>query len=87
MTKLNDQLFKDIKRQVIKENLYRKKVGPIQTYNLVLDLCDYDSILADAFMLSDFGGYTRGQLNFIKYKKTYKKQYDKQKLNTGLQAF
>lgn len=42
-------------------------------YQLVLEFTE-DEKLSDTFMLSEFGGYTEGQLNEIKYQQKYRKK-------------
>lgn len=41
--------------------------GDVRLYKFVLLLFENDTREADAFMTSEFGGYTRGELNSIKY--------------------
>lgn len=82
------QSFENIRRQVIMTNSHRKNIGPISTYKLVLDICDFDTVYADLFMISKFGGYTRGELNQIKYNiESNKKIYQYKKLKSGEQVF
>ncbi|MFA6801356.1 MAG: hypothetical protein WCR19_04545 [Acholeplasmataceae bacterium] len=80
--------FEDIRRQVIVTNSHRKNIGPISTYKQVLDICDFDTQYADLFMISKFGGYTRGELNEIKYNiESNRKIYESKKLAPGKQVF
>jgi hypothetical protein len=41
--------------------------GDVRLYKFVLLLFEDDNKKADAFMTSAFGGYTKGELNSIKY--------------------
>jgi hypothetical protein len=65
----------------IRRMFYFKVMGDVQIYKEILYIFDYDVNQADAFMLSDDGGYTQGQLNEIKYKiENEKQRYARQQL-------
>ena len=55
--------------------------GDIRLYKFVILLFENDTRKADAFMISAFGGYTKGELNSIKYQVDRNKNiYMRQKL-------
>jgi hypothetical protein len=55
--------------------------GDIRLYKFVMLLFENDAREADAFMTSEFGGYTKGELNSIKYQIDRNKNlYMRQKL-------
>lgn len=65
----------------IRRMFYFKVMGDVQIYKEILYIFDYDVNQADAFMLSDDGGYSQGQLNEIKYKiENEKQRYARQQL-------
>jgi len=65
----------------IRRMFYFKIMGDVQIYKELLYIFDNDISQADAFMLSDDGGYTQGQLNEIKYKiENEKQRYARQQL-------
>jgi len=58
--------------------LFEKPVGNIRLYKRVLLVSDGDEKLADEFCLSEHGGFSRGELNKIKYWIEYeRKRYSK----------
>lgn len=62
--------------------LFDKPVGDIRLYKRVLREAEGDTELADAYCLSSMGGFTRAQLNRIKYEIEYRKvRYQKFKFN------
>lgn len=57
---------------------FEKPVGNIRLYKRVLMVSDNDEKLADGFCLSEHGGFSRGELNKIKYWIEYgKRRYSK----------
>jgi len=62
--------FLELNRHIIEVSKTFKKFGPIRIYKEALEILG-DPKKADEFMLSDFGGFTRGQLNFLKYQLNY----------------
>ena len=47
-----------------------KRFGSVRIYREALNILRNET-LADDFMLSEYGGYTKGQLNYVKYQLNY----------------
>jgi|GEM_PF-2972898 hypothetical protein len=60
---------------------FDKPVGNIRLYKRVLLVSDGDEKLADGFCLSEHGGFSRGELNKIKYWIEYEKRRYSKKIN------
>lgn len=64
--------FFELNRHIIEVSKTFKKFGPIRIYKEVLEIVG-DQEKADEFMLSEFGGFTPGELTDIKYRIGYYK--------------
>lgn len=62
--------FFELNRHIIEVSKTFKKFGPIRIYKEVLEIVGNQE-KADEFMLSEFGGFTPGELNLIKYRLAY----------------
>lgn len=60
---------------------FDKPVGNIRLYKRVLLVSEGDVKLADGFCLSEHGGFSRGELNKIKYWIEYEKKRYSKKIN------
>ncbi len=59
---------------------YEKPVGPFRLYKRVLNECNGNEKMADSFMLSEYGLFTKKELRRIKTVIKYrKKKYHKEK--------
>ena len=62
--------FFELNRHIIEVSKTFKKFGPIRIYKEVLEIVGNQE-KADEFMLSEFGGFTPGELHLIKYRLAY----------------
>ncbi len=59
--------FRSVNKLIINQSKYFKRFGPVRTYRLAVKLFNGNQELADAFMLSEQGGYTESELKRAKY--------------------
>jgi len=64
---MNIPSFRYVNRFIINQSKYFERFGPVRSYRLALKLFNDNEELADAFMLSEYGGYTDTELRRAKY--------------------
>ena len=71
------------KHQVLIQAIQDKPISGLRRlYTFILDYYNGSTIEADKFCLSNRGGFTRGELNKVKYQIDYQRQrYINQKIN------
>lgn len=64
-----DQIYNELIKQ--SNDCY---LGGIRLYKRVLKMCNNNHEIATKFMISDFGGFTKPEVNKIRYKIVYNKK-------------
>ena len=74
-------------KKILQAEIGSKGITDIKLYRKTLEIIE-DEELAEEFLLSDDGGFTRGQLNAARYKYEHeKKRYSNSKASNPVNAF
>lgn len=77
-----------LKKKVQAEIDVTNNPGDVMIYNFVrYELLNDDEAAADEFMISNHGGYTKGELRAIKFRSNYHHMKNNGKVSITVQAF